>query len=68
MILSDVECGCGAQYRCAESETLQGEPGTLRCSNCGRVVVRWQTAQKRVYRCMLTPDRAYPVVTPPPAP
>ncbi|KPG00826.1 hypothetical protein NML43_17120 [Rhodopseudomonas palustris] len=68
MILSDVECECGAQYRCAESETLAGEPGSLLCINCGRTVEAWQVAQKRVYRCTLLPDRAYPVVAPPPSP
>jgi hypothetical protein len=68
MILSDVECECGAQYRCAQSETLDGAPGSLRCGNCGRIVEQWQSAYKRVYRCVLTPDRSYPVVTPPPSP
>ncbi|RED32020.1 hypothetical protein BJ123_113114 [Rhodopseudomonas thermotolerans] len=68
MRLSDVECECGALYRCAESETLEGEPGNLQCASCGRIVEAWQTRNRRVYRCMLTPDRSYPVVTPPPAP
>jgi hypothetical protein len=68
MILSDVECQCGAIYRCAESETLAGDPGRLQCMNCGRVVEEWATRQKRVYRCVLTPDRSYPVVPPPPSP
>lgn len=68
MILSDVECECGTVYRCAESETLTGEPGRLACVNCGRIVEQWDAAHRRVYRCVLTPDRSYPVVAPPPAP
>ena len=68
MILSDVECECGAIYRCAESETLSGEPGLLQCTNCGRVVEEWKSSHKWVYRCVMTPDRAYPAVSPPPAP
>ncbi|MGP9813457.1 hypothetical protein ACTZWT_18265 [Rhodopseudomonas sp. NSM] len=68
MILTEVGCGCGAVYRCAESETLEGEPGQLKCGNCGAIVVRWLTAHKRVYRCVIAPDRGYPVVVPPPSP
>ena len=68
MILSDIECECGAQYRCAESETLDGDSGSLQCANCGRVVEEWKSSHKRVYRCVMAPDRAYPAVSPPPAP
>ncbi|MBB5047998.1 hypothetical protein HNR60_002757 [Rhodopseudomonas rhenobacensis] len=68
MKMFDIECECGAQYRCAESETLAGRPGSFACSTCGQTVERWDTATTRVYRCMLSPDRAYVKVAPPPAP
>ncbi|KIZ38771.1 MULTISPECIES: hypothetical protein [Rhodopseudomonas] len=68
MRIFDVECECGAEYRCAESASLPGQPGSFTCSSCGRVVETWDTASKRVYRCVLTPDRAYVPVPAPPAP
>jgi hypothetical protein len=68
MILTELKCECGAVFRCAESETLKGEPGRLQCTNCGRIVTHWASPHKRVYHCVIAPDRGYPEVDPPPAP
>jgi hypothetical protein len=59
MKMSDVRCQCGAQYRCAESATLAGEPGKFSCAACGAIVEAWAAPSKRTYRLVVAPEKAY---------
>jgi hypothetical protein len=68
MKIYDIQCQCGAQYKCAESETLVGKAGIFVCVACGSTVKSWETASKLVCRFILGPDKAYLNVNPPPAP
>jgi hypothetical protein len=59
MKMSDVQCACGAQYRCAEAASVVGEPGEFVCITCGKTVQKWNVPSKRAYRLVVAPDKAY---------
>jgi hypothetical protein len=59
MKMFDVQCQCGAQYRCAESASMPGEPGKFTCTTCGATVEQWDVPSKRAYRLIVAPDKAY---------
>ncbi len=59
MRMYDVQCQCGAQYRCAESATVAGEPGKFVCTTCGATVQEWDAPSKRAYRLFIAPAKAY---------
>jgi hypothetical protein len=60
----DVRCQCGAQYKCAESASLAGEPGKFVCTTCGATVEQWEAPSKRAYRLIVAPEKAYLSVPP----
>lgn len=70
MIITDVNCRCGASYRCAESSSLRGEHGEFLCGCCGAVLARWERPSRRAYRLVYAPERLcgnLPPVTPEPS-
>jgi hypothetical protein len=68
MMICDVNCECGASYRCAESTTLDGAIGRFFCSSCGKLLEQWDEPKLRVYRLTLAPERLYQTPHPPPSP
>jgi hypothetical protein len=68
MIITDVNCECGASYRRAESNTLRGAPGQFFCSCCGGLVETWDRPSERAYRLAIAVDRLYQHPKPPPSP
>lgn len=67
MIVSDVECKCGAFYRRAEASSLTGSRGQFFCACCGVLVESWDQPSARVYRLMISPERLYQHPKPPPS-
>ncbi len=59
MIITDVNCRCGASYRCAESSSLRGERGEFLCGCCGAVMARWEQPIWRAYRLVYAPERLF---------
>jgi hypothetical protein len=68
MIISDVNCSCGASYRCAQSNTLNGAPGQFYCVCCGALVESWSDPHERAYRLVTPIERLYAHPKPPPSP
>jgi hypothetical protein len=68
MNISDVNCGCGASYRCAESSTLSGAPGQFVCACCGALVESWDRPSERAYRLVISRENLYLHPEPPPSP
>jgi hypothetical protein len=68
MIISDVNCECGASYRRAESLTLSGVAGQFHCTCCGMLVESWTEPCERAYRLVASPERLYSHPKPPPSP
>jgi hypothetical protein len=68
MIISDVNCECGASYRRAESLTLSGVAGEFHCTCCGVLVESWTQPCERAYRLVGSPERLYAHPKPPPSP
>ena len=68
MIITDVNCDCGASYRCAQSSTLNGAPGEFYCVCCGALVERWADPHERAYRLITPIERLYVHPKVPPSP
>jgi hypothetical protein len=68
MIISDVNCTCGASYRRAESNTLSGQAGEFACMCCGVVLESWNEPRRRAYRLVTSTERLYVHPKPPPSP
>lgn len=64
MVITDINCGCGASYRCAESLSLRGEGGEFLCSCCGALVARWDRPSRRAYRLIHAPERFFALHVP----
>ena len=57
MRVFDRKCfGCGAAYRVAVSDTLQGEPGEAACVVCGDELERWLEPSLRVCRLVVAEE------------
>lgn len=59
MLISDIGCQCGASYKRAESDTLDGAAGQFRCACCGAVIESWNDHHKRVFRLIVPSDRPH---------
>jgi transposase-like protein len=59
MKLFDRKClGCGATYRVAVSENVEGQPGHFTCAVCGDEFERWDEPSLRVCRLLFAAERA----------
>lgn len=68
MIITDVTCECGASYRCAESNTLNGAVGEFVCVCCGEILESWSEPRERAYRLIASTERLYAHPRVPPSP
>ena len=60
MKISDITCAnCGSSYEVAESISVRGTAGQVKCVMCGKLLATWQDPKLRAFRLVMSPEHRY---------